>query len=48
MDLRETAVDVSGQEIMTADKVSLRMNAIVTYRIANARKVVSAADVRQT
>ena len=28
VDLRETMVDVSGQEIMTADKVTLRMNAL--------------------
>ena len=49
IDLRETTADVSGQEIMTANKVSLRMNAIVTYRIVNARKAVNAADdVRQT
>jgi hypothetical protein len=40
---------VSGQEIMTADKVSLRMNALVTYRIADARKAVSSTDdVRPT
>jgi regulator of protease activity HflC (stomatin/prohibitin superfamily) len=33
---------------MTADKVSLRMNALVTYRIADARKAVSSTDdVRQ-
>jgi regulator of protease activity HflC (stomatin/prohibitin superfamily) len=49
IDMRETAADVSGQEMMTADKVSLRMNALVTYRIADARKAVSCADdVRQT
>jgi len=41
-------VDVGGQDIMTADKVSLRMNALVTYRIADARKAVSSTDdVRQ-
>lgn len=41
-------VDVSGQKIMTADKVTLRMNAAVTYRIVDARKAVSATDdVRQ-
>ncbi len=38
IDMRETTVDVSGQEIMTSDKVSLRMNAMVTYRIADARE----------
>jgi len=48
IDMRETTIDVSGQEIMTADKVSLRMNALVTYRIADARKAVSSTDdVRQ-
>jgi hypothetical protein len=38
IDLRETMADVSGQEIITSDKVSLRMNAVVTYRIVDARK----------
>ncbi len=48
VDMRETAADVCGQEIMTADKVSLRMNAMVTYRIADPRKAVSATnDVHQ-
>jgi regulator of protease activity HflC (stomatin/prohibitin superfamily) len=48
VDLRETTVDVSGQEIMTADKVTLRMNATVTYRIVDAQKAVrSTDDVRQ-
>jgi len=48
VDLRETLVDVGGQEIMTADKVTLRVNAVVTYRIADARKAVSQTDdVRQ-
>ena len=44
VDLRETMADVSGQELMTADKVSLRMNAIVTYRIADARQAITTAD----
>ncbi len=48
VDLRESMVDVSGQEIMTADKVTLRMNAIVTYRVTDARQAVATADdVRQ-
>jgi regulator of protease activity HflC (stomatin/prohibitin superfamily) len=48
VDLRESMADVSGQEILTADKVTLRMNAVVTYRIVDARKAVSATDdVRQ-
>ena len=48
VDLRETVIDVSGQEIMTADKVSLRMNAMVTYRVTDAKKAVTGTDdVRQ-
>jgi regulator of protease activity HflC (stomatin/prohibitin superfamily) len=47
--LREAQIDVSGQEIMTLDKVTLRMNALVTYVIKDARRAVSAAfDVRQS
>ena len=37
-------MDVAGQEIMTADKVTLRMNVLVTYRITDARKAVMTAD----
>jgi regulator of protease activity HflC (stomatin/prohibitin superfamily) len=48
VDTRETMVDVSGQDIMTADKVTLRENAVVTYRVVDARKAVTATDdVRQ-
>jgi regulator of protease activity HflC (stomatin/prohibitin superfamily) len=49
VDMRETTTDISGQEMMTADKVSLRINALVTYRIVDARKAVSSTDdVRQS
>jgi regulator of protease activity HflC (stomatin/prohibitin superfamily) len=44
VDLREAALDVGGQEIMTADKVTLRLNALVTYRVADARRAVCASD----
>ena len=48
VDLRETMVDVGGQEIMTADKVTLRLNAVVTYKVVEARKAISqTSDVRQ-
>jgi len=48
VDLRETLVDVSGQDIITADKVTLRINAAVTYRVTDARKAVTQTDdVRQ-
>jgi regulator of protease activity HflC (stomatin/prohibitin superfamily) len=44
VDQREATLDVSGQEIMTADKVTLRLNALVTYRIADPRRAVCAVD----
>jgi regulator of protease activity HflC (stomatin/prohibitin superfamily) len=44
IDMRETMADVSGQEIMTADKVTMRMNAVITYRVVDARKAVSSSD----
>lgn len=48
VDLRETMIDVGGQEIMTSDKVTLRLNAAVTYKIVDARKALSRTDdVRQ-
>lgn len=48
VDLREAMVDVGGQDIMTADKVTLRLNAVVTYKIVDARKAISQTDdVRQ-
>jgi regulator of protease activity HflC (stomatin/prohibitin superfamily) len=43
-DLREQTIDIAGQEIMTADKVTLRMNAVVTYRIVDARQAVTVSD----
>ncbi len=49
IDMRESQVDVSGQEMLTADKVSLRINAMVTYVVKDARRAVSASyDVRQS
>jgi regulator of protease activity HflC (stomatin/prohibitin superfamily) len=48
VDLRETMIDVGGQDIMTADKVTLRLNAVATYKVVDARKAVSQTDdVRQ-
>ena len=44
VDLREQTLDVAGQEIMTADKVTLRMNAVVTYRVVDAKLSVTVAD----
>ena len=48
VDMRETIVDISGQEIMTADKATLRINAMVTYQVADAKVYTMAAeDARQ-
>jgi regulator of protease activity HflC (stomatin/prohibitin superfamily) len=44
VDVRETTLDVAGQEIMTADKVTLRLNVVVVARLADARLAASVAD----
>lgn len=44
VELREQLLDVAGQDIMTADKVTLRLNAVVTYRIVDAHRAVTASD----
>ncbi len=44
VDLREQVADVSGQEIMTADKVTLRVNLLVNYHVTDAVKAVSAVQ----
>ncbi|HEX7151210.1 MAG TPA: slipin family protein [Thermoanaerobaculia bacterium] len=48
VDLREQVLDIGGQEIMTADKVTLRLNALVTYLVADpVRTVTASADAPQ-
>jgi len=44
VDLRERELQIVGQEVMTADKVSLRLNVAVTYRIVDARKSAEAVE----
>jgi regulator of protease activity HflC (stomatin/prohibitin superfamily) len=44
VELREQVVDVAGQEIMTADKVTLRLNAVVTFKVADPLRAVTAVD----
>jgi regulator of protease activity HflC (stomatin/prohibitin superfamily) len=49
VDRREQVADVAGQEIMTSDKVTLRVNLVVSYLVADAqRAVTSTADYQQT
>jgi regulator of protease activity HflC (stomatin/prohibitin superfamily) len=40
VDLRVQELDVNGQEILTADKVSLRVNFVASYRVTDAVKIV--------
>jgi regulator of protease activity HflC (stomatin/prohibitin superfamily) len=48
IDRREQVADVAGQEIMTADKVTLRVNLLVTYQVADAQRAITAvADYTQ-
>jgi regulator of protease activity HflC (stomatin/prohibitin superfamily) len=44
VDVRETTLDVAGQEIMTADKVTLRLNVVVVARLIDVRLSASVAD----
>jgi hypothetical protein len=44
VDTREQVLDISGQDIMTADKVTLRLNALVTYRITDPLRSVTEVD----
>jgi len=44
VDRREQVLDVAGQEIMTADKVTLRLNALVSFRVAEPLVAVTAVD----
>jgi regulator of protease activity HflC (stomatin/prohibitin superfamily) len=44
VDLREVTIDVAGQEIMSADKVTLRLNAVATYRVTDPRRAVCTTD----
>lgn len=48
IDSRETLLDISGQEIMTRDKVTLRLNAICTFRVKDPVLAISSVeDYRQ-
>lgn len=38
VDMRETSIDVSGQEILTKDRVSIRVNIAATYQVTDAVK----------
>ena len=44
VDTNEQLIDVSGQEIITSDKVSLRVNLLVTYQVADAVKAATVVE----
>jgi regulator of protease activity HflC (stomatin/prohibitin superfamily) len=49
LDLREQVADVAGQEIMTADKVTLRVHLVATYQVTDPVKAVTVvSDHAQT
>ncbi|MDP2345119.1 MAG: slipin family protein [Deltaproteobacteria bacterium] len=43
VDMRERVLAITGQEVMTKDKVSLRLNAAVTWKVVDARRLASVA-----
>ena len=44
VDMREQVLDVAGQEIMTGDKVTLRLNLLVTHRVTDPLASVTVVD----
>ncbi len=48
VDLREQVLDVAGQEIMTRDKVTLRVNLVVTFTVADPVAAVTAVEDYKT
>jgi len=44
IDMKEQVLDISGQEIITADKVTLRLNALVAWRVVDALRSVTEVD----
>ncbi len=48
LSLREEVMELSGQDILTKDKITLRLNAVISYRITDPQKAVEVArDVGQ-
>ena len=45
IDLREKLLEMTGQDIISLDKVSLRLNAVVSYRIVDAKKSVQISEM---
>jgi hypothetical protein len=43
IDMRERIVAISGQEVMTKDKVTVRLNASVSYQVVDAKRLVTSS-----
>jgi regulator of protease activity HflC (stomatin/prohibitin superfamily) len=44
VDLREQVLDIAGQELMTADKVTLRLNAVVAFRVVDPVRALTTVE----
>jgi regulator of protease activity HflC (stomatin/prohibitin superfamily) len=44
VDLREQVLDVAGQELMTSDKVTLRLNAVVAFRVVDPARALTLVE----
>lgn len=44
VDVREQMLDISGQDILTADSVTLRLNAVVTFRVTDPERAATLAE----
>ncbi len=44
VDLKEQVLDIAAQDVMTSDKVTLRLNTVVTYKVGDALKAVTSVD----
>ncbi len=44
IDMRLTEMDISGQEMLTADKVSVRVNFVCSYRVKDCTKILTEVD----
>lgn len=44
IDLREQTIDITGQELMTADNVTLRVNTYVCFKVIDAEKTARTVD----
>lgn len=44
IDLKEQVLDIAAQDVMTSDKVTLRLNTVVTYRVRDPLKAVTEVE----